>query len=423
MDQVCRDPARERRPTPSMTSLYGRQGYPADTGSRDLRFDFLRGFAMLSVVAAHLEFFSWFNFLFWERLGFISAAELFLVASGLVLGLVNRKVLEREGMGSVTERLWRRSFVLWRALVVTVILVMMIRGLGLIDMTMLTAFTDRFSGQSWPMVPAPEVPWRDDLALILTMRVSPHQIQILGLYVVLLALAPAAFWLLQRRLLGPFFALTWGIYFAGWLMPVDTPLMAMQWEFAFPVMMYQVFFTHALAVGYFRREISEWLAQASRRILTIAVGVALALLFLIAAQTTPNPSFPAWSRLAWLPAEQWQALYDTYLMKKHPSPVRLLNVGAFFVAFYAVLTYFWVPINKALGWLLIPLGEASLYVFLMHLVFIVLIDQIPGYFDQIPDWAHVWPGQIWINTALYIGTILGLWLLVKNKVLFGVVPR
>ncbi len=69
------------------------------------------------------------------------------------------------------------------------------------------------------------------------------------------------------------------------------------------------------------------------------------------------------------------------------------------------------------------MGEASLYVFLMHLAFIVLIDQIPGYFDVIPDWAHVWPGLIWINSALYIGTILGLWWLVKNKVLFGIVPR
>ena len=59
----------------------------------------------------------------------------------------------------------------------------------------------------------------------------------------------------------------------------------------------------------------------------------------------------------------------------------------------------------------------------MPLAFIVLIDQISGYFDEIPDWALVWPGQIWVNTALYVGTILGLWGLVRNKVLFGVVPR
>ena len=101
----------------------------------------------------------------------------------------------------------------------------------------------------------------------------------------------------------------------------------------------------------------------------------------------------------------------------------MVNVAVLFIALYGLLTYFWVPINKALGWLLIPLGEASLYVFLMHLAFILLIDQIPGYFDEIPDWAHVWPGQIWINTGLYISTILGLWLMVRHKVLFGIVPR
>jgi hypothetical protein len=59
----------------------------------------------------------------------------------------------------------------------------------------------------------------------------------------------------------------------------------------------------------------------------------------------------------------------------------------------------------------------------MHLVFIALIDQIPGYFDEIPDWAHVWPFRIWINTGLYVGTILGLWALVRYRVLFGIVPR
>ena len=82
-----------------------------------------------------------------------------------------------------------------------------------------------------------------------------------------------------------------------------------------------------------------------------------------------------------------------------------------------------LSIDQALGWLLIPPGEASLYVFLMHLVFIALIDRIPGYFDAISAWDQVWPGRIWINTALYVGSILGLWLMVRHKVLFGVVPR
>jgi len=422
MVQTSRHPSVAPGPTASL-SLFGRHGYPALAGSRDLRFDFMRGFAMLSVMAAHLEFFSWFNFLFWERLGFISAAELFVVASGLVLGLVNRKVADREGLGAVTRRLLRRAWLLYRALVVTVLLVVVIARLGVLDMTALTTFTDRWAGVSFPMIPPPEMPWLQQLWLVLLMRVSPHQIQILGLYVVLIALAPVLVWLLHRRMLGVYFAATWALYALGWWLPVDTQLLGMQFEYAFPPLMYQVFFTHALAVGYFREEIAARLADPSLRRLVVGGAVVVALAFLVAAQTTPNPTFPAWSRLGSLPGEAWQAFYDTWLVKKNPSPLRLLNVAAFFAAFYALLTWFWAPIHRALGWLLIPLGEASLYVFLMHLVFIALIDQIPGYFDAIPDWQHVWPGRIWINTALYLGTVLALWLLVRNKVLFRVVPR
>lgn len=406
-----------------MTSPFGRYGYPAGAGTRDLRFDFLRGFAMLSVVAAHLEMFGWQNFLFWERLGFITAAEMFVVTAGLVLGLVNRKVVDRETMGTVTERLWRRTFVLWRALVVTTLLVILIARLGILEMTALTIFTDRFSGQVWPMTPLPDVRWDVQLALVATLRSSPHQIQILGLYVVLLATAPLWLWLLQRRLLGPFFGLTWGLYFTGWLQEPDTTLLGMQFEYAFRLLTYQAVFTHALAAGFFRSEIGNWLRNGARRRLVVGVSAVLALGFFLAAQTTANPSFPAWSRLNLIAAEQFQPLYDVWFMKQRPSPLRLLNVAAFFVAFYALLTWFWMPLNKALGWLLIPLGEASLYVFLMHLAFIALIDQIPGYFDLIPAWDQVGPTRIWINTALYLGTILGLWLLVRHKVLFGVVPR
>jgi hypothetical protein len=66
---------------------------------------------------------------------------------------------------------------------------------------------------------------------------------------------------------------------------------------------------------------------------------------------------------------------------------------------------------------------ACLYLFLMHFVFSVVIDQILAYFDVVPDWHVVWQARIWINTALYLGTILGLWLMVRYRVLFGLVMR
>jgi hypothetical protein len=255
------------------------------------------------------------------------------------------------------------------------------------------------------------------------LRVTPHQIQILSLYVVLMSVAPLMIWLLHRRWFLAFFGLTWAVYAVGWFLPPDTLLLGMQFEYAFPPLMYQLLFAHALAVGFFRREIAARLEDADTRRAVLSATLVLCFAFFLFAQMTPNHTIPTWSRLEVMSAERWQAIYDVWFDKTHPSPLRLLNVAVLLAAFYALLTYFWQPIHRALGWLLIPLGEASLYVFLMHLVFIVLIDQLPGYFDVIPDWHDVWPGRIWINTALYAGTILGLWALVRNRVLFGVVPR
>lgn len=105
----------------------------------------MRGFAMLSVVAAHFEAFSWANFLFWERLGLISAAGMFVIASGLVLGLVNRRVSDREGLEVTAVRLLHRAFVLYRAQVVGILLIVIIAGLHIFDMTVVTTFTDRWA--------------------------------------------------------------------------------------------------------------------------------------------------------------------------------------------------------------------------------------------------------------------------------------
>jgi hypothetical protein len=57
--------------------------------------------------------------------------------------------------------------------VVAVLLVVVIARLGFLDMTALTTFTDRWAGVSFPMIPPPEMPWLQQLWLVLLMRVSP----------------------------------------------------------------------------------------------------------------------------------------------------------------------------------------------------------------------------------------------------------
>ena len=197
----------EARPSP------GGWRYP-DTGSnRDLRFDFMRGFAMCGLVTVHVEVFSLLNLIFWEGLGFVTSAELFVTTSGLVLGLVQRRVIAKHGVAGSLDRLLARAFELYRAYVVLIILVAIVAAAGLIDMRSVTTFTDWGAKQTYPLFPPPDTPWFQELGTVLLLRATPHQVQILGLYVCLIALTPVALWLLNKRFLGIYLALSWGAYF------------------------------------------------------------------------------------------------------------------------------------------------------------------------------------------------------------------
>jgi fucose 4-O-acetylase-like acetyltransferase len=65
-----------------------------------------------------------------------------------------------------------------------------------------------------------------------------------------------------------------------------------------------------------------------------------------------------------------------------------------------------------LGWFLIPLGRATLYVFIIHVVLIAVIANIPV----------LRQGDIWINTAAYALVLGLLWVMVRTRFLFRIIP-
>ena len=117
-------------------------------------------------------------------------------------------------------------------------------------------------------------------------------------------------------------------------------------------------------------------------------------------------------RLAVIPDTAYRAMYDAFFGRTYLDAGRLLNVLVLVVAAYAFLTAYWKPVERSLGWFLIPLGQATLYVFIVHVVLIAVIANIP-LFQQ---------GDIFINTAAYAVVLGLLWLMVKKRVLFGIIP-
>ena len=113
------------------------------------------------------------------------------------------------------------------------------------------------------------------------------------------------------------------------------------------------------------------------------------------------------------PATMYESLYNTAYQRVDLQWGRLADIAFFAVVSYAILTVFWKPIAAAIGWLWIPLGQASLYVFVWQVFFALAIASIPG----VP-WGDFWIGFV-VHTAL----ILLAWYMVRKKFLFSVIPR
>jgi len=92
-----------------------RYGAASDAGSRrDLRLNLLRGFAVFAMVADHIGGeSSWLYAVTGGDRFFVSAAEAFVVLSGLTMGIVYTGVFARGGSRAVLAKALRRGYRLY----------------------------------------------------------------------------------------------------------------------------------------------------------------------------------------------------------------------------------------------------------------------------------------------------------------------
>lgn len=396
-------------PEAPATPLTPSTGDGASTG-RDVRIDFIRGWVMLILIIVHTEILSLWNLLVWERVGMISGGEGFVLLSGVVLGMVSRQRIARGGFSDAASRVVDRALQLYRVHVTLILLVGFLAIVFGDHVQEIISFTDRGSGKTFPLYPATVQPF-SWLASVLTLKVGPHQIQVLGLYVCLIMFCPLLLVPLWKRRPLALLGLSWVVYCSNLLSP-KMPTGA-QFEYGFPLLTWQLLFVHGLVAGYHLQELKAWFATRAGRAMLAACFV-IALAFFAVCQLAPNPFLPSWARL-----EAWPELY--YAIRKHADkntlgPLRLLNYAAFLIALYAVLTRWWPLFQRWLGWFFIPIGQASLYVFILHLFAVQLVSMIMP-FGFSPD------GDLVVPTLLHTAELAVLWLMVRHKVLFRWIPR
>jgi len=393
-----------------------------DDGSpgRDLRIDLFRGFIILAVVITHIEVAGPLSYVTLHAVGAITGAEMFVFLSGLVLGMVYPLGVRKFGELKAATGAFRRAGKQYVVTLVIILIVFVLSFVPFLGADAITTFTDRGTGEdglgaegrTYDLYPNVDrlldypPPWYA-VRQFLLLEMGPWPFNIMGLFVVLSLTIPAAMWLIRRKLWWVVLAISWALYVWRSLVP-DAPALPSQFEAVFPLFLWQVLFAHGLVIGYYRRQIQSALTSLPGKIITGVVVVAYAG-FLVYLWFGYNYGFDPTP----FPSSLYESLYGTAYQRVDMQWGRLADVVLMVVCTYAILTVFWKPINAVIGWLWIPLGQASLYVFVWQVFFALAVASIPG-LDR-TNWV--------IGTAIHVGLIMLVWVMVKKKFLFKVIPR
>ncbi|HDR2782826.1 TPA: OpgC domain-containing protein [Enterobacter sichuanensis] len=377
----------------------------AVTGDRDLRIDFMRGIALVMMVVAHTEVMSVFNIFSWERFGLTTGAEGFVILSGFMLGMLNRARLQKVVLLTVSWGLYLRAWKIYRVNIIIIVSFTLLAYIPHINVFEVTHFTDRFSGESWslyPVTPQIKETWFN---IILYLQIGPHQTQILGLYIFLLLLGPLFLGMLQKGKVWWLLGLSLLVYGLWQRWPLR--LTPSEFEFAFPLLAWQFIFVLGMASGWYKAELLSFARTPPGKGVVIAL-VLVSLVLGFVAQNHTNPFMPPALLMHVIPPDSFNSFYHTWAAKNGLGPVRVLNDIALMVTVYLVLTYYWTPLNRLLGWFLIPLGQHSLYTFILHVYVVLLVSQ----FITFDLWRHAWIE----NTLVHAAALGILWLMAKYDV-------
>ncbi|WP_151638688.1 OpgC domain-containing protein [Noviherbaspirillum aerium] len=398
-------------------SIHDSWRYIETGATRDLRIDFMRGLVFVLLFTTHFRYQSWFALVAWERIGVVSSAETFIILAGVVTGAVYGKKLKSEGLGPCSIKLFQRAWTLYKLAIIVAGSVALLRLVPGLDTSALTSFIDPVSGHRHELYPPVE-----NSALtffeVLLLKAVPDQFQVVGLYVVLFLLTPLIFSAIHRGRTGSLLVLSWAVYLINYLAlesepgTAALPVTGAQFEYAFPLLAWQLIFVHGIVAGYHKQRILQFFRTGAGQAL-LATCVVLSILFAAFSLNHPLDTLPDWAVASFIPPDIFMRWYQAFFLKYNLGPGRLLNNLVLLISVFALLTAAWRPIKRWLGWLFIPFGQESMYVFFVHIYLILLISNTP-----LPGMQNVW-----INTAIHAGMLLTCWAMVKTRFLFRWIPR
>ncbi len=366
-------------------------------GPRDLRLDWLRGYATMAMVVDHLGNSSWLHPVTGGNTFFVSAAEGFVFISGMIVGVVYGQTLRREGYGPAARKALLRAWTLYKLTVVlTIAFIVVVLRTNL-----------------------PWADWLDDpdpthyLIGVITLRRTFVFVDIPLMYTFLMLLAPFGLLLLSHRHKWMLLAISWAVWFAYQLSPIQTRIPTIiegNWIFKLPA--WQLLFFNAMVIGYYR----EYLVNRLTNLRTTGryryFFIASILLLLLMVLYLNDQSLLS----QFMPEEQGKALTAALFDKSSLAPGRLIAAVIVFQFAVLAITIFWKPLHKWFRWLL-PMGQNSLYAYTIHVVLLAV------FYALIPLMAFYSGNEITINTIAQLMAMFLIYWMIRKKFLFKLIPR
>jgi hypothetical protein len=349
---------------------------------RDLALDLLRGYFLVVIMIDHLRYaVNPFYAISGRQSLWVTAAEGFVLISGFLVGVLRGDEMRSAGFAAAARHLLRRAGVLalWCAL-----------------LTIAFRAISETTGY-WPDVPNADAPGSlldySLGALVLRRTYGDHNL--LAAYALFLAVAPFALAAMLRGytvVVVTGSLLLWGAAYRYRLVWSNSVQADLCWQLLFVV---------GMAAGFHRAALARrWTALARRTRDLLVAGAALAVIAIIAGSLLRLPV---------------HGVYRTRLEahafdRDRLGPARIVCALVLVISLYALVRTFETRLAPTIGRFLVPLGQASLYVYIVQSVLtFVLVNRVM---------SNPWLAMA--TTAAMMGLV---WIMVRNRVLFRIIPR
>lgn len=347
--------------------------------------DMLRGYALVCIMLDHMPIGVLRNFTL-ANFAIFDAAELFVLLSGFLVGMVWVKVEAKEGQWAAQKRFLKRAVQVWLALVIGAVILALFSAL--LFALHLNHTTVWFQYSRWIF----EHPL-GYLATVALMWMQPNLMDVLALYVLLIATAPVTVPFLLRW---PVLALAVSVlvwFFAeplNALVPNQRPGPGL----LFNPFGWQLLFFVGVAMGEFRRQIMPVLLRWRGLVTLVSTGILLFSFTMVIAWRIGLPAKPVSDVLAAIsgPIDKWSL-----------DGLRLTAIlaASWMVAVPLAGPFAWMA-GTRLGEALAEIGRGGLFSFVVCVLLSIWGDAMQM---TAPDGTM----GIWLRVAMDVWVIVALW--------------